>query len=70
MIAVTIDNHAGQAIALTPDEPAKPRINLAARAILDRLLDAALKKIEIEILFSARKTPGHDLRFAVVNGAP
>ncbi len=70
MVAVAIDDHAGQPIALAPDQPAKSRIDPAPRPILDRLRDSALEKIEIELLFPAREPPGHDLRFRVVDRAP
>ena len=70
MIAVAIDDHAGQSVAFAPDEAAKSRIDPAPRPVLDRLRDPALKEIEIEILFPPRKTPRHDLRFGVVNRAP
>ena len=70
MVAVTIDDHAGQPIALAPDKPAKPRIDPAPRPIFHRLRDPALEKIEIEILFPARETARHDLRFGVVDRAP
>ena len=70
MIAIAIDNHSRQSVALAPDQATKSRIDSASRAIFRRLRDAALEKIEIEILFPARKTPRHDLRFAVVNRAP
>jgi hypothetical protein len=43
---------------------------LAALPIFQRLRNPTVEKIEIEILFPARKTPGHDLRFGIVNRAP
>ena len=69
LIAVAIDDHARQSVALAPDHSAQPRIHAATRAIFHRLCDAALEKIEIERLFPARETPRHDLRFAVVDRA-
>jgi hypothetical protein len=69
-IAVTIDDQPGQSVALAPDEPTEPGIDPPSRPIFHRLGDPALEEIEIEILFPARETPGHDLRFRIVNGAP
>src|SRR5712692_11622209 len=68
-ITIAIDNHSRQSIAFAPDDAAKLRIDSASRSIFGGLGDAALKKIEIKILFAARETPRHDLRLAVVNRA-
>ena len=69
VIAVAIDDHARQSIALAPDDAAKSRIDPAPLPILHGLRDPALEKIEIEVLPPPRESPGHDLRFAVVNRA-
>ena len=69
MIAVAIDDHAGQTIAFAPDQPTELRIHSAARAIFHRLREPARKKIRIEFLPASRKTPGDDLRFGIVNRA-
>ena len=69
MVAVTIDDHAGQAVAFAPDDATKLGVDIASRAIFRRLRDPALKKIQIEILPATRETPRHNLRFAVVDRA-
>ena len=68
MIAVAIDDHAGQPVALAPDEPAETRVHLAPCAVIDGLLEPALEKVEVEILALPGKTPGDDLRLGVVDG--
>ena len=67
MLAVAIDDHARQSVALAPDHAAKFRIDLAADAVICRLCDSALKKIEIEVLSLPRKTACDDLRFRIIN---
>src|SRR5205814_4454128 len=69
MVALTIRDHARQSIALAPDNATKPRIDSVPRPIFRRLRDSALEKIEIEVLFPARKSARYDLRFAVVDRA-
>ncbi len=69
-IAIAIDNNSGESVALAPDDATEPRIDSAPLPVLDRLRDPALKKIEIQLLSSARKSAGHDLRFGVVDRAP
>ena len=69
LVAVAIDDHAGQTVALAPNYAAQPRIDTSPRAIFNRLGDSALEKIQIEVLSSPRKAPRHDLRFAVVDRA-
>ena len=68
--AIAIHNHPWQPIALAPDHATQPRIHSAPYSIFCRLRDPPLKKIQIEFLFSSRKSPRHDLRFAVINRAP
>ena len=69
MVAVAIDDHAGQSVALAPDHAAKLIVDLAPFAVFGRLRDPALEEIKIEVLFPPRKTPRHDLRFRIVNRA-
>ena len=68
-IAVAIDDHPGQSVALAPDEAAELRIDSAPRSVLDRLRNSPLEEIEIELLSPARKPARNDLRFGVVNRA-
>jgi phosphoribosylaminoimidazole-succinocarboxamide synthase len=70
IVAVPIDDHPGQSVALAPNDAAQPRIDTSPRAIFDGLHGPPLKEIEIEVLAPAGKTSCHDLRFAVVNRAP
>jgi hypothetical protein len=69
VVPISIHDHARQTVALAPDHATQTRVHPAPRAILHRLRDAALKKIEIEFLPSPRKASGHDLRFAVIDRA-
>ena len=41
MVAVAVDDHAGEAIAFTPDEPAELRVDAAPRPIVDGELVAS-----------------------------
>ena len=69
MIPIAIHDQSRHTIALAPDQPAEAQIHAASFPVLDGLRDPALEKIQIEVLPSARKAPGHDLRFAIVNRA-
>src|SRR5712691_8703846 len=70
MIAVTIDDHPGQPVALAPNDPAQFWIDPSPVAVVGRLANAAFEKIKIEILPLPRKTARHDLRPGIVNRAP
>src|ERR1700730_7013871 len=69
MIAVAIDDHARQSIALPPNNTPQSGIDISPVAIFSRLGNASFEEIKIEILFSPRETPGYDLRFRIVNRA-
>src|SRR5262245_60896948 len=69
MVAVTIDDHAGQTVALAPDQAAEFFIHSSSCPILGRLSDPPLEKIEVEILFSPREPTRHDLRLGIIDGA-
>jgi hypothetical protein len=61
VIAVSIHDYSRQPVALAPNQPAQTQIDSTPGAVLHRLADAPLEKIEIEILFSSRKTARDDL---------
>src|SRR6185369_5391689 len=69
MLAVAIDDHTRQSVALAPNHATKSIVDLSPFAILSRLRDPAFEEVEIEILFSPRKSARHDLRFGIVNRA-
>jgi hypothetical protein len=69
VLAIAIDDHSRQTVALAPDDAAQPRIYFPPFPVCHGLPDPALEKIEIKILPPPRKTPGYDLRFAVVDRA-
>ena len=70
MIAVTIDDHSGQPVALAPNDATQFWIDPSPVAVFGRLANAAFEKIKIEVLALARKTARHDLRLGIVNRAP
>ena len=61
MIAVAIDDHAGQAVTLTPHNAAQFWIDLPPVAMLGSLRDSAPKELKIQILPAPRETTRHDL---------
>ena len=61
MIAVAIDDHAGQTVTLAPHNATHVWIDLSPVAILGRLGNSAPKEIGIQILTSPRETTRHDL---------
>jgi hypothetical protein len=69
IIVVAIDDHAGKPVALAPRDPTKVWIDTSSRSVFGGLCDAAIKEVQIEILFPPREAPRHDLRFRVVNRA-
>ena len=68
MIAVAVDDHAGEPVALAPDQPSKLRIESAPGPVVDGLLEAALEEFEVEVLALAREAPGDDLGLGIVDG--
>ena len=68
MVAVAIDDQAGEAVGLGPDEAGERFINAALLAVLDGLADAAGEEVEIEVLLAAGKAAGDDLRLRIVDG--
>src|SRR5260370_2283492 len=69
MFSVTIDDYSWEPIALTPDNAAKPWIDMSSRAVFGRLCNPSLKEIKVKILFSPRETPRYNLRFRIVDRA-
>ncbi len=69
MFTVTIDDYSWEPIALTPDNAAKPWIDMSSRAVFGRLCNPSRKEIKVKILFSPRETSGYDLRFRIVDRA-
>src|SRR5262245_15382975 len=69
MVAVAINDHAGQTVALTPNQAAEFFVHSSSRPILDRLCDPPLKEIEVEILFSPGEPARHDLRLGIIDRA-
>ena len=67
VVAVTIDDEAGDAVAFTPHEPPEARVAASALAVGDGLGDAALEEVEVEFLPLAGEAAGDDLRLGVVN---
>ena len=68
MVAVAIDNQPGNAVGLAPNQPGQRFVDGKPFAQLDRLVDAALEKIQVQILAATRKPAGDDLRFRIENG--
>ena len=67
VVAVAVDDQAGQAVGFAPDETGKRFIDVGALAQVDRLADAAGEEVEVEILFAAGKAAGDDLRHRIVD---
>jgi hypothetical protein len=61
MIAVAIDDHAGQTVTLAPHNATQLWIDLPAVALVGRLRNSAHKEIKIQILPTPRETTRHDL---------
>ena len=68
MVAVAVDDQAGEAVGLGPDEAGERFIDAALLAVLDGLADAAGEEVEVEVLLAAGKPAGDDLRLRVVDG--
>ena len=68
VVAVAVDDQAGQAVGLGPDEAGEGFIDAALLAVLDGLADAAGEEVEVEILLAAGKAAGDDLRMRIVDG--
>jgi len=67
VVAVAIDDQAGDAIGLGTDHAAKLGAESQAFPISQRLADAAGEKLQVEILAAARKAAGDDLRLRIVD---
>ena len=61
MIAIAVDDHAGETVAFAPHNSAQFWINISPVTILGSLRNAAPEEIEIEILPPARETARHNL---------
>jgi hypothetical protein len=61
LVAVSIENHPRQPVALAPDNAMQLRIYFSSLPIFRRLRDSPLEKIEIEILPAVGKTARHNL---------
>ena len=68
-VAVAVDDDAGEAVGLAPDEAAEVQIDVGGFAHLDGALDAAREEVEIEILAAVGEQTRGDLRHRVVDGA-
>jgi hypothetical protein len=69
MIAVPIDNHAWQTVALAPDNTTQRWIDVSTIAILGSLLNSPPEEIVIKILPPPREPARDNLRFRIVNRA-
>ncbi len=69
VVAVAVDDDAGQAVGLAPDQAAELRIDPGLDAAFQRALDAADEEVEVEVLAAVREQPGADLRLRIVDGA-
>ncbi len=68
MLAIAVDHHAGQAVALAPNQTAEFGVDtLQSRAQFQSAGDAAGEEFGIELLLTTRKAAGDDLRLRVVN---
>jgi hypothetical protein len=67
MIAVAIDDQAGNSVRLRPDQTAQRGIERQGVAIGHRLLDTTCKELQIEVLSAAREPAGDDLRQRIVD---
>src|SRR5207247_10397096 len=61
MIAVAIDDHAGQTVTLAPHDAPQLSIDLPPVAIIGRLRNSAPKELKIQILPAPRETTRHNL---------
>ena len=67
VLAVAVDDDAGEAVGLAPDGTRELRIDIEMRAEFLSLLDAPDEKVVVEGLFSPREAPGDDLGGGIVN---
>src|SRR5438132_5072251 len=70
LLAVSIENDAGQSVALAPDNAMQLGIYLPSLAIFRRSRNSSFEEIEIELLPPVRKTARHNLRFGIPHRAP
>ena len=68
VVAVAVDDQAGQAVGLGPDEAGERFIDAALFPVVDGLADAAGEEVEVEVLLAAGKPAGDDLRLGIVDG--
>ena len=68
VIRVTVHNQAGEAVRLAPDEARERFLRQPLAAQFHRLADAPGKKVPVQFLLAAGKTPGDDLGMGVEHG--